>query len=148
MNNKYSRPYCENCKLIWGKQNIGRILNCTKCGHPLVLKSFNPWPKVMAGLGIICAGGLTLLVKEIPIIWIGGFLFGASLVFNGFQQWSKIKDLDQNTTENKKEEFPKDDTKHIIITCGKCFQKIRVPKGKGIIKIKCPKCSGEYRIMT
>jgi len=148
MKNKYSRPYCKNCNLIWGKQNIGYILNCTKCGRPLVLKSFNPWPSVIAGLIIICVGGLTLLISEIPIIWIGGFLFGGSLFLNGFGQWSKIQNLDQGTKKKKEEVLQKNDLNKVIITCGKCSQKISVPKGKGVIKIKCPKCSGQYRITT
>lgn len=145
--NKYLRPYCEKCKLIWGNQSIGRVFKCTKCNRSLVLETFNPWPKVILGVGIICSGGLTLFVKEIPIIWVGGFLYGASLMINGLKQWSKIKELDDAKIGVKKE-TGNDDANYEIINCGSCSTKIQALKGRGIIKIRCPKCSGEYRVMT
>lgn len=147
MDDKYSRPYCKNCKLIWGASSIGRILHCTKCNRPLILQSFSPWPKVIGGLVIICIGALTFFSKEIPTIWIGGFIFGGSLIFNGFQQWSKIRKLDEDKDEIK-EEFLKEDNTHKIIICGICSQKIRILKGQGIVKVECQNCLREFRIMT
>ena len=68
----YKRPYCSRCKLIWGKTSILRIINCNKCGKPLVLKDFNPYKKSLLGLLVIVLGLFTLFVGS--FMWFGGFL--------------------------------------------------------------------------
>lgn len=91
----YARPYCNRCKLIWGKRSIGSVLKCTKCGQNLILKSFNPLSQLLKGLGILSVGGLTMLTDQFPIIWIGGFLWGIQIIFNGFKQWNNVNSLDR-----------------------------------------------------
>jgi len=93
--NRYTRPYCEYCKVLYGKQSIGLILKCTRCDHPLILKSFNPWPKIIGGIAITLLALISLSYSQIPIIWIGGFIAGPSLIINGFIQWGKVRELDK-----------------------------------------------------
>lgn len=95
MLDKYSRPYCENRKLIYGIESIGFLSYCTECGRPLVLKSFNPWNKVWGGIALISVGVITIFFVQIPIIWFGAFIWGGSLIINSLRQWSKIKKLDR-----------------------------------------------------
>ena len=146
---KYERPYCASCKLIWGYQSIGRVLNCRQCGKPLTLKSFNPWLSALGGLGVIAIGGLTLAIRHIPIIWIGGFLFGGSLIINGLRQWFEIKELDaqDNNSEARGDRTP-DDSQSIVITCGQCATEIRLKRGQGVTTTTCPGCKRQSRVKT
>lgn len=51
--------------------------------------------------------------------------------------WNKVK----NIFRMKKQV----NTTHHIFTCPQCKQKIRIPKGKGKIMVRCPKCGNEFR---
>ncbi len=37
---------------------------------------------------------------------------------------------------------------HMIFRCPKCSQKIRIPRGKGMVEITCPKCRTRFRKRT
>lgn len=37
---------------------------------------------------------------------------------------------------------------HKIVTCPKCGSKLRVPRGKGTIKVTCPKCKNGFNLDT
>jgi uncharacterized CHY-type Zn-finger protein len=149
---KYSRLYCGNCKLIYAMEALGHVTHCSTCGKPLTMKSFSPWPKAIGAVALIAIGLATIFVADIPIVWIGAFIWAIGLLVNGFSQWSKVKDLDSRsqdiaTSSPVKEEL-KDDEKDTVVNCGACFHQYRVHRGKGIIKTKCPKCGREARIMT
>lgn len=156
---KYSRPYCDKCKLIYGIGATGYVKNCTECGRPLVMKSFNPWTKLVGAVVLIAIGLVTILVTEIPIIWIGAFLWAIVLIFNGFRQWSKIKDLDNpyksqqgesqyTKAQHESKEELRDDANYTVINCGACFHQYKVTKGQGVVVTTCPNCGRESRIMT
>lgn len=146
----FTRPYCPICNLIWGKNAIGRITSCSKCYGPIILKDFNPYPKLFLGISIILLGGLTLFIKELPIIWIGGFLWGLSTILYSFQNWLNIKKLD-SSNENKSHFSPFSSIRKyfnkrsfVIITCLNCRQKMRLPKLNKKLKVACPKCQNTF----
>ncbi len=37
---------------------------------------------------------------------------------------------------------------NVIFRCPKCSQKIRIPSGKGMVEITCPKCRTKFRKRT
>lgn len=151
----YKRPHCPSCNLIWGYDSIGKIINCTKCQQPLILKDFNPYKKLFIGLIVIALGSLTFLIKDFPIFWIGGFLWGLSIILYGFQNWQKIKKLDGNirkvhkvniiaTVKNKIKIFIQNlkYRNFTVMTCKSCGQRIRFPNRK--LTITCPKCKYNF----
>lgn len=68
------------------------------------------------------------------------------MIWRGIQRGPAIEDLDRGVS--KEGEYLVENPDFVTITCGQCDEKILVEKGKGIIKIKCPNCSGEYRVKT
>lgn len=142
MKNNYSRPYCEKCNLVYRKGSIGIVLNCEKCKQKLILKDFSPWPKVGSGIAFIALGAFTLLAN-LPIIWIGGFIAGGILIYQGVETAGRIEDLDQG-----KEETMLDTKDFVIITCGNCSEKIRMIRNQGIVTKQCFTCKKEFRVRT
>lgn len=141
----YTRPYCERCKLTYGKKTIGLLSHCPKCGQQITFKSYNPWKTTFIGLGIIGIGCLTLIIPWFPIMWFGGFLLGGGIVYGGFKQWSDIQRLDD---DKPKEKTVETDDSRVLITCGNCSRKLWFKKGQGVIKIRCPECKKEAAIRT
>lgn len=59
------------------------------------------------------------------------------------QRYLKYEYRVRETVGGWKNAFSQRKTHHIY-QCPKCGQKIRVPKGKGKIKIHCPKCNTDF----
>ena len=51
------------------------------------------------------------------------------------RMWNKIRTVFQPRPDRKT---------HKYFRCPKCSQKVRVPRGKGKISIKCPKCGDKF----
>jgi hypothetical protein len=61
--------------------------------------------------------------------------FNKNIKFNNFKKHRFIEKL------REKRNF-------IIISCPKCTQKLRLPRGKGKIIVTCSKCCSEFRLRT
>lgn len=80
------------------------------------------------GLLILTISGLSLFVGAIPVIWIGGFLWGGGLIVSSFS--------------TKKRRIPREgEVEKEIVVCGNCKNRIRVPVDrKRYVDIICPHC--------
>jgi hypothetical protein len=147
----YKRPYCKSCRTIYGAQSIGRVFKCN-VGHPLILKSFNPWPRVLYGCGFVAGSVATMAIPHMPVAWIGGILFAPIYVFNGFKQWLRIKKLDAGAKVSVTLSLAarlRIFVRRLLVArtlasntifCGGCSQKLRVPKISRRIRVTCPRC--------
>jgi hypothetical protein len=54
------------------------------------------------------------------------------------QQWWRLK---QKLNVPKR---AKKDSNYIVIKCPRCKQKLRVPKGKGLVRITCKRCTSKF----
>ena len=145
------RPYCDNCKLIWSKYASDSIKYCSTCNNRIELRTFYPELKVVGGVLIILFALFTLFSDDSPVIWIGGFLFGGSLIVNGIEQFSSINKLDNESAPNIPNKIPKEkkpDPNSVVFTCGNCKNQINAKKGQGIIKIQCTTCLNQFNVKT
>ena len=103
---------------------------------------------------------LSLILLVITLFWHNNFIYYIAviaLVYSYFRILSR--NISKRYAENQKYlslrykavgKFNsiklriKDSKTHKIFRCPSCSQKIRVPKGKGRISIKCPKCRIEF----
>ena len=51
-------------------------------------------------------------------------------------------------SEPEPEPEPQAQPEKIVVTCESCGQQLRVPSGKGNIKVRCPKCSNIFQLFT
>ena len=103
---------------------------------------------------------LSLILLVITLFWHNNFIYYIAviaLVYSYFRILSR--NISKRYAENQKYlalrykvvgKFNsiklriKDSKTHKIFRCPSCSQKIRVPKGKGRISIKCPRCRIEF----
>lgn len=107
---------------------------------------------------VLLIGALAAMVLSIFTGWDILYLAAlAALVYSYFRLFSKNytrryaeNQLFLKSTEgirqffNTQKRMMRQRKTHHIYKCPNCKQKIRIPKGKGKIAVKCPKCSTEF----
>ncbi|MBR4623678.1 MAG: hypothetical protein IKO45_03900 [Clostridia bacterium] len=98
------------------------------------------------GIILMVAGFVLSLFSRISIV-----ISAISLLILGF---GIFRMLSKNIPQRKKENgsvmdlFSKKEAGYRYFRCPDCSQKIRVPKGKGKIRITCPKCGHRFEKNT
>lgn len=98
------------------------------------------------GIILMVAGFVLSLFSRISIV-----ISVISLLILGF---GIFRMLSKNIPQRKKENsfvmdiFSKKEAGYRYFRCPGCSQKIRVPKGKGKIRITCPKCGSKFEKNT
>lgn len=100
-------------------------------------------------IAILTTGLLVCVVSMfIPVPGVKLALAFGSYVFTG---WAIFRTLSRNTYKRYQENrrylnFLQrlKDRQHRYYTCPGCRQTVRVPRGKGKISIKCPKCGAKF----
>ena len=100
------------------------------------------------GAALLVSGLLLMLGAR---FWMAILLIPAyaALGFEIFRSYSR------NVAARKKENAwflrliaPLRDRKHRYFRCPKCRQSIRVPRGKGRVRVRCPKCGEQFEKTT
>lgn len=97
---------------------------------------------------LVCGVVLALLGSFTRLYWLG-FLSYIPLLLAIFRMYSR--NIYKRRAENQRflQLFgPIRDRQHRYYACPHCRQKIRVPRGKGKIRITCPKCGERFEKKT
>lgn len=101
------------------------------------------------GMSLLLLGvALALLGSFTKLYWLG-FLAYIPLALAIFRMYSR--NIAKRRAENQR--FlrlfsPIRDRQHRYYACPRCRQKVRVPRGKGKIRITCPKCGERFEKKT
>ena len=121
------------------------------------------WNKIRDGISRFMAGrygmdqlGMALLVAALVFVFLSRFVYTllgiAALALLGFAVYRTYsRNIERRTRENTWFLHlldPLRDREHRYFRCPKCRQKVRVPRGKGKIAIRCPKCGERFERTT
>ncbi|MBO4873287.1 MAG: hypothetical protein J5496_07715 [Lachnospiraceae bacterium] len=84
-----------------------------------------------------------LMVKEKVLGFFGGKRGGSSA--NGYGSNNYAGGSYGSNSQTKTGGRYRSDAEHRIFRCPKCTQRVRVPRGRGMIEITCPRCGNVFR---
>lgn len=103
----------------------------------------------------ITAGILALITIFLQNIFLG--IAAIALILYGFFRMVS-EDTEARSAENERfvemrkrfvgADFRKNDDGYAYFRCPNCGQMVRVPRGKGRIEIRCPKCGTKFKRRT
>lgn len=105
---------------------------------------------IIAGLAAMILGGFSnslilSLVSWACIIYTYFRMFSRNVYKRSTEnQWYLNKTYKLRTAFYKQKNLMAQRKTHHIYKCPACRQKIRIPRGKGRIEIRCPKCSATF----
>ena len=68
------------------------------------------------------------------------------LISAAMRMMSTKTEARQAENDKFKKIFAGKDSKYTYLKCPKCHQKVRVPKGKGKIRVTCPSCDNKFEV--
>ena len=100
------------------------------------------WVALGLGLGIVLLASVPRLAGMSGLAWVG-------LAYSIFRTYSRnvAKRREENlrfTGLFRRLKARLTDRQHRYFACPQCGQTVRVPRGKGMIKIRCPKCRTQF----
>ncbi len=114
-----------------GFDNLSRVLLFTALGVFILTALFRIWALAALGGILVCIALYRIFSKKLS---------------RRYAENQTYMQLTENVRSSVYRFYlrRKDKKTHKIFKCPNCSQKIRVPKGKGEIKIKCPSCRIEF----
>lgn len=121
------------------------------------------WQRIREGIARFMAGrygmdqlGVALLIASLVFVLLGRFLYAPlSLIALALMALSIYRSYSRQIEKRRRENArflhlldPLRDREHRYYRCPKCRQQVRVPRGKGRIAIRCPKCGERFARTT
>ena len=109
---------------------------------------------ILTMLGQFFIDSWLLYISTVPLVFIYFRIFSKNkmrrhqenIMFLKF--WYPIETHLKSLFKFRQKSVPKRSNTYRYYTCKQCGQKLRVPKGKGKLTIKCPKCAFEFTKRT
>ena len=108
----------------YGSDRLGTVLLCCGVAVMLVISVLGRWYPQVGGL---------MPLSYVPLIWCMFRMYSRNLEKRRRENAAFLAFFNHLK-----------DREHRYYRCPKCHQSVRVPRGRGKIKIRCPRCSTHF----